>query len=155
MTGRRDVVGEDVTTEFAWLGLGSNLGHRGQALACLRSAIAGGGATIVESSPEILTRPIGVTGQGDFHNQVLLVRRAEAGDAHGWLQLCKEAERRCGRRETYRWGPRRVDCDLLLLGRDGALRHDGDPQVPHPEIANRPYLRRLLAMIDPNLKLSG
>ena len=155
MSGASDTARETVTTEFAWLALGSNLGNRGQALACLRQAIAAEGAEIVAASPEILTRPVGVSGQGDFHNQVLLVRSREALDAPAWLRLCKDVERHCGRRETYRWGPRRVDCDLLLLGRDGTLRHDGDPQVPHREIANRAYLQRLLAMIDQNLEISG
>jgi 2-amino-4-hydroxy-6-hydroxymethyldihydropteridine diphosphokinase len=140
-----------VTTEFAWLALGSNLGHRGRHLACLRQALAAAALEVVAASPEILTRPVGVTGQGDFHNQVLLVRAPAPEDAAAWLGRCKTAERQCGRRETYRWGPRSVDCDLLLLGRDGSLAHAGDPEVPHPEVRNRAYIGRLLATIDQNL----
>lgn len=149
-----DMSSESVTTEYAWLALGSNLGHRGRNLACLRAALESAGLEISAASAEILTRPVGVTGQGDFHNQVLLVRSGEPCDALAWLRHCKAAERHCGRRDTYRWGPRRVDCDLLLLGRDGAIAHDGDPQVPHPETRNRAYLLRLLAMIDQNVAAS-
>lgn len=146
-----DTEADPVTSEFAWLALGCNVGHRTRALACLRDALRGSGLTLLATSSELLTRPVGVTGQGDFHNQVLLVRAAAPLDARAWLRLCQAAERACGRRPTYHWGPRRADCDILLLGEGGELRHDGDPQVPHPEIGNRPFISRLLAEIDQNV----
>ena len=141
--------GAPVPTEWAWIGLGSSLGWRGGALACLRGALEMAGVEIRLASSEILTEPVGVTAQGWFHNQVLLMRSREAWTPEHWLDLCLAAERRCGRRPTYRWGPRRADADLLLLGRHGELRSIDRPAVPHPELSLRPFLHRLVAEIDP------
>ena len=135
-------------SEWAWIALGSNIGHRGRALACLREQLAGGGVTVERASPEILTRAVGVTNQGDFHNQVILVRSPEPWTAARWLGLCSEAESLCGRRPTFRWGPRRADSDIVLLGRRGEVVSDGEPAVPHPELPQRAFWRRLIADID-------
>jgi len=115
----------------------------------MRDHLVAQGLEIVAASLEILTRPVGVRGQGDFHNQVLRVASAVPRDATGWLSICKATERAAGRRETFHWGPRRADCDLLLLGEHGEICHAGDPAVPHPEILCRPYLGRLLNELDP------
>ncbi len=133
------------TTDVAWVALGSNLGNRGQALATLREQLARDGVVIEATSSEILTRPIGVTGQGDFHNQVLRLRAPEPWSPQRWLEHTRAAERAAGRRDTYHWGPRRADVDIILLGDDGDVAVD-EPGlvVPHPEIANRPFLNRLL-----------
>jgi 2-amino-4-hydroxy-6-hydroxymethyldihydropteridine diphosphokinase len=144
-------------SRWAWIALGCNLGHRGSALGCLRTALGSAGIAIEGVSTEILTRPVGVTAQGDFHNQVLLARSPAPWPAHRWLELCLAAEDACGRRPTYRWGPRRADADLILLGRSGEIASDADPAVPHPGLAQRPFWHRLIAEIDPTVAaaLSG
>ena len=97
------------------------------------------------ASSEILTRPIGVTGQGDFHNQLLRLRAPQAWPPQRWLRHCRDAERDAGRRDSYHWGPRRADVDLVLLGEAGDLEVSKPGlTVPHPEIANRPFITRLL-----------
>jgi len=135
-----------VSTDTAWLSLGTNLGHRGRNLARLRQALASGGVTITAMSPEILTRPVGVTAQGDFHNQVVRLRSPERWPPRRWLEHSKAAEVAAGRRTTYRWGPRIADADILMLGEHGEV-HVEEPglAVPHPEIANRPFELQLLA----------
>ena len=138
----------DVRSEWAWIALGCNLGHRGRALACLRSALLAGGIVIEGASREILTLPIGVVAQGDFHNQVVLARGPRPWVAERWLEMCQAAEEACGRRPTYRWGPRRADADLILLGRHGEIAHRASPTVPHPGLARRPFWHRLIAEID-------
>ena len=133
-------------TDTAWVGLGSNLGHRGRNLARLRDALTAGGVTIVAASAEILTRPVGVTAQGDFHNQVVRLRSPAPWEPRAWLDHCKAAEAASGRRTTYRWGPRIADADILMLGEHGEVRvHQPGLTVPHPELANRPFERDLLA----------
>jgi 2-amino-4-hydroxy-6-hydroxymethyldihydropteridine diphosphokinase len=103
------------------------------------------------ASTEILTLPLGVVAQGDFHNQVVLAGSPEPWSAHRWLAACAAAEERCGRRPTYRWGPRRADADLILLGRHGEIASPADPAVPHPELPRRPFWHRLVAEIDPEV----
>jgi 2-amino-4-hydroxy-6-hydroxymethyldihydropteridine diphosphokinase len=133
------------TTETAWVSLGTNMGHRGGNLARLREALTSEGVTIVSVSPEILTRPIGVAAQGEFHNQVVRLRSPTPWTPQRWLEHCRNAEIAAGRRPTYRWGPRVADADILMLGEHGEIRVD-EPGlvVPHPEINERPFERDLL-----------
>jgi 2-amino-4-hydroxy-6-hydroxymethyldihydropteridine diphosphokinase len=137
-----------VTTDGAWVALGSNLGHRGRALAMLRDHLGSHGVVIEAASSEILTRPIGVTGQGDFHNQLLRLRAPEPWSPQRWLEHTRAAELAAGRKDTYHWGPRRADVDIILLGENGDIEVD-EPglRVPHPEIANRPFITRLLKQL--------
>ncbi|MFI5285223.1 MAG: 2-amino-4-hydroxy-6-hydroxymethyldihydropteridine diphosphokinase [Candidatus Dormibacteria bacterium] len=134
------------SSDTAWVGLGSNLGRRGANLARLRDALATNGVDIVAISPEILTRPVGVTAQGDFHNQVVRLRSPVSWSPGQWLAHCKAAEIAAGRRSTYPWGPRIADADILMLGEHGRI-HVLQPglTVPHDELEHRPFERELLA----------
>jgi 2-amino-4-hydroxy-6-hydroxymethyldihydropteridine diphosphokinase len=135
-------------SDVAWVALGSNLGHRGRALAALREFLTRDGVVIEAASSEILTRPVGVTGQGDFHNQLLRLRAPQHWPPQHWLDHTRAAEQAAGRRETYHWGPRRADVDLLLLGEHGEITVSLPGLiVPHPEIAHRPFIGLLLAEI--------
>jgi 2-amino-4-hydroxy-6-hydroxymethyldihydropteridine diphosphokinase len=136
---------DEVSTDTAWVSLGSNVGYRGKNLARLRDALTAGGVLIIAASPEIVTLPVGVTAQGDFHNQVVRLQSAVAWTPRHWLEHCESAERAAGRRTTYHWGPRIADADILLLGEDGRIEvHEPDLTVPHPEIAHRPFEQQLL-----------
>lgn len=140
-------------TEVAWIALGANLGHRGRALASLRGALeAAPGITLEAASRELLTRPVGITRQPDFHNQVVRLRSEPPRPPGEWLALCHRAEGLAGRRPTHRWGPRRADADILLLGERGEHRAGPDPRVPHPALGERPFFCALLAELDPGLR---
>lgn len=133
-------------TDVAWIGLGANIGNRGQALARLRDELTRRGLVIDAASSEIYTRAVGLRAQPDYHNQVVRVHSAAPQAPHEWLWLLKDAEVAAGRKPTYRWGPRRADADILLLGPDGDIRVDEpDLVVPHPRLHERPFLLRLLA----------
>ncbi|HEX4578797.1 MAG TPA: 2-amino-4-hydroxy-6-hydroxymethyldihydropteridine diphosphokinase [Candidatus Dormibacteraeota bacterium] len=137
-----------MTTDVAWVALGSNLGNRGQALARLRDLLATDGVRLEAASSEILTRPIGVTGQADFHNQLLKLRSSEPWSPQRWLAHTRAAELAAGRRHTYHWGPRRADVDILLFGERGDIEYsDNNLTVPHPEIDNRPFIAKLLKQL--------
>ncbi len=137
---------DPATTDTAWVSLGSNMGHRGRNLARLRDALTVDGVAIVSASPEVLTRPVGVTSQGYFHNQVVRLRSPEPWPPQRWLEHCRRAELAAGRRPTYHWGPRIADADILLLGPDGGLSvNEPGITVPHPELPHRPFERALLA----------
>jgi 2-amino-4-hydroxy-6-hydroxymethyldihydropteridine diphosphokinase len=134
-----------MATDTAWVSLGSNMGHRGRNLARLREALCADGVVIDAASPEILTRPVGVTAQGDFHNQVVRLRSPAPWPPRRWLEHCRRAEQIAGRRATYRWGPRIADADILLLGEHGDIHvQEPDLVVPHPELSNRAFERQLL-----------
>jgi 2-amino-4-hydroxy-6-hydroxymethyldihydropteridine diphosphokinase len=143
-----------IEARIAWLGLGSNVGRRDQALAALRSALRADGVLLItDASPILMTRSVGVTRLPDYHNQVLRVEAQTPLHPLAWLRRCEAAQHTGGRRQTYRWGPRRADADILLLGPAGEVRVD-EPElaVPHPELRNRPFWCALLASIDPALE---
>jgi 2-amino-4-hydroxy-6-hydroxymethyldihydropteridine diphosphokinase len=138
---------------IAWVALGANIGHRGRALARLRAELENARLRVAAASPEILTRPVGMLEQQPFHNQVVRLEAAAPLHALAWMRACQAAESAAGRRPTVRWGPRRADADLLLLGDRGDVRVElPELRVPHPALPDRPFLWRLLAAVDPTLR---
>ena len=143
-----------IEARIGWIGLGSNVGPRDKALASLRGALRQDGVLLITaSSPVLLTRAVGVTRLPDYHNQVVRVEAQTPLHPLAWLRRCQTAERAAGRHPTYRWGPRRADADILLLGPTGEVRvAEPELQVPHPELRNRPFWCALLALIEPGLQ---
>lgn len=146
-------MGEGLETATAWVALGSNIGHRGRALAALRGLLGRDGVRLAAASEELLTRPVGITAQGPFHNQVVRLEAATPLAPLEWLRRCQGAETAAGRRAGIRWGPRRADADILLLGPDGSVRVDlAELRVPHPSLGDRPFLCALLEELQPGLR---
>jgi 2-amino-4-hydroxy-6-hydroxymethyldihydropteridine diphosphokinase len=128
--------------------LGANLGNRTRQLALLRQLLQRDGVLIEAASPERLTRAVGVTNQPDFLNQVVRLRSPQPWEPRRWLEHTQRAEHDAGRRPTYRWGPRRADADILLLGDDGSMRYSDEAlTVPHPSLPDRPFFGELLASL--------
>lgn len=62
------------------------------------------------------------------------------------LEKLKEIEKAMGRDfQAPRWAPRLIDLDILAWG-DQVLHQEG-LTIPHPELLNRPFLLRLMAML--------
>lgn len=133
------------SASVAWVALGSNVGHRPEALRSLRTALRSAGLRVTQASPEVITRPVGVLRQRDFLNQVVRLEADSALPPPEWLRRCRAAEAAAGRRPTYRWGPRRADADLLLLGPEGEVGwSEPELTVPHPRLRERAFLAPLL-----------
>jgi 2-amino-4-hydroxy-6-hydroxymethyldihydropteridine diphosphokinase len=123
-----------------YLGLGSNLGSRSRNLIAARRRLRQKGFRIRRQSRVIETEPWGVTDQPRFLNQVL--EGEWLGTARQLLRAIKEVEREGGRKATRRWGPRVIDVDILLFGDQHInLR---DLVIPHPRIAERPFVLQSL-----------
>jgi 2-amino-4-hydroxy-6-hydroxymethyldihydropteridine diphosphokinase len=121
---------------IAYLGLGSNLGRRDRNLSAARRRLRQKGARILRDSRVIETEPWGVTDQPRFLNQVLEVEWQ--GSPRQLLGAAKAVEREGGRKTTRRWGPRVIDVDILLFGNERIS--EPDLQIPHPRIAERPFV---------------
>ncbi len=120
----------------AYLGLGSNLGRRDRNLSAARRRLRQRGARILRRSSVLETEPWGVTDQPTFLNQVLEVDWQ--GSPRQLLRAAKAVEREGGRKTTPRWGPRVIDVDILLFGSERLS--EPDLQIPHPRIAERPFV---------------
>ncbi len=143
-----------------YLGLGSNLGCRERTLAeCVRrlsgqpgstateEPVQPGGLRLVRSSDTYETEPWGFAGQGPFLNCVLEI--STAIPPQELLAGVKELERRLGRQPGQRYGPRSIDIDILLYGRE--IVDLPDLQIPHPRLHQRAFVLVRLAEIAPDL----
>ena len=110
-------------------------------------------------SPRFLTQPVGgPPGQPPYLNAVLLARLAAASlpgerwpDPTRLLARLLQLEAAFGRERRERWGPRRLDLDLLWCGPFTC----GSPELelPHPRLGERAFVLAPLAAIDPDLPL--
>jgi 2-amino-4-hydroxy-6-hydroxymethyldihydropteridine diphosphokinase len=127
-----------------YLGLGANLGNRLKNLQAGLRALAPEVRTLAVSSL-YETEPIGPAGQPPYWNAVALVETAL--DLSGLLALLKRVEWQMGRRPGERWGPRPLDLDILLAN---AVVQTAHLTVPHPGLAERPFVLVPLAELAPD-----
>jgi 2-amino-4-hydroxy-6-hydroxymethyldihydropteridine diphosphokinase len=133
----------------AYVGLGANLGDREQSL---RAAIARlGELGRVRASGFRDTEPVGVTDQPRFLNAAAELE-TDLGPRELLARLL-EIERELGRERAAeaRWGPRRIDLDLLVYG-DETIDEPG-LTVPHPRLAERRFALEPLYELAPTLTL--
>lgn len=133
----------------AYIALGSNMGDR--ELNLLRAVAEIGrlpGCKVTGLSSFYETSPVGVTEQALFYNAVLRVHTELS--PHELLESLMRIESDVfGRTRTARWGPRRMDLDLLLHG--GSTISDARLTVPHPRMSERRFVLQPLCDIAPDL----
>ena len=134
----------------AYLGLGSNLGDRQAALTeALALLDATPGLRLVSCSSVYETEPWGVTDQPPFLN--LAAGFETTLSPTDLLAVCQQVEQTVGRTETYRWGPRQIDVDIILYGDMVVNSAEPDLQIPHARLRERAFVIVPLAEIAANL----
>lgn len=137
----------------AYVGLGSNLGDSRGAIDRAAGAMrAIGELRAFALAPLYRTAPFGPVAQPDFVNTVAgFVTTLAPRDL---LERLRGIERMLGRERTaVRWGPRTIDLDLLVHGRERIC--DELLTLPHPGIAEREFVLVPLADIAPSLEVPG
>ena len=130
------------------IALGSNLGDRAAALERAGAAIALlPGTRVVARSAVEDTAPLGPVPQGPFLNQMLLAETTL--EPRALLEGLLAIERAEGRVRRERWGPRTLDCDIVLFGTRTV--RERDLTIPHAELAHRDFWRRELEALDVQL----
>lgn len=86
------------------------------------------------------TAPLGPVAQGPYLNQMLLVETTL--EPLALLDALLALEQAEGRVRRERWGPRTLDCDVVLYG-ERTIR-EARLVVPHPELPNREFWQREL-----------
>ncbi|MGD9573583.1 MAG: 2-amino-4-hydroxy-6-hydroxymethyldihydropteridine diphosphokinase [Thermoleophilia bacterium] len=132
-----------------WLGLGANLGDRRAALqAAVDHLAARHEVEAVSSLYE--TAPRDLEDQPAFLNAAVRVRAEQPPPA--LLDEVKAMERELGRAPGgVRFGPRAIDCDLLLW--EGGEWRDDRLEIPHPRLGERLFALLPLLDLDPGLRL--
>jgi 2-amino-4-hydroxy-6-hydroxymethyldihydropteridine diphosphokinase len=106
---------------------------------------------LVAASDVEETAPLGPVPQGSFLNQMLLLETGLTPRALLDALLVIEAAE--GRVRRERWGPRTLDCDIVLFG--GEVVREPGLVVPHPELPNREFWQRELRQLGLDPKTSA
>jgi 2-amino-4-hydroxy-6-hydroxymethyldihydropteridine diphosphokinase len=130
----------------AYLGLGANEGEpRRQLQEAITLLAATDEIEVVKASSFYLNPPLGPPDQPWYVNAVLQVRTRLTPEE--LLRVLHRVEDELGRERRERWGPRRLDLDLLLY--DGVILSGPDLCLPHPEMHKRSFVLVPLAEIAP------
>ena len=132
----------------AYLGLGSNLGDRRANVAAALDTLAERGVAVWAVSPLYESEPWGVVDQPGFLNAACAIDTDLS--PHALLDSLKATEREMGRVGALRYGPRPIDLDILLYGRQ--CIQTSRLIVPHPAMLERAFVLVPLADIAPTLR---
>ncbi len=136
----------------AVLGLGGNIDDSRKLLATAIGCLAAEPEIAVEAvSALYLTPPWGKIDQPAFLNAA--VRIDTSLPPRQLLDTVLAIERRLGRVRMERWGPRRIDIDILLFG-DVELDEPG-LHIPHPRLTERAFALVPLQDVMPDAVFGG
>lgn len=133
---------------IAYLGLGTNVGERGENLREALRRIARM-AEIRKVSSVYETEPVGFRDQADFWNLVACIRTDLP--AVQLMHALIGIEQDMGRERTFRNAPRIIDIDILLY--DDVRLETGELQIPHPRLTERAFVLKPLVEIAPQLAI--
>jgi 2-amino-4-hydroxy-6-hydroxymethyldihydropteridine diphosphokinase len=137
----------------AYIGLGSNLSDPAGQVRQALAALAQLPRTLPMASSRLYgSRPMGPVTQPDFVNAVAGVLTQLT--ALELLRQLRSLEGRAGRpAEHEHWGPRVIDLDLLVFGREQCT--STELVLPHPGVVERNFVLYPLADIAPDLDVPG
>ncbi len=137
----------------AYVGVGSNLGDPRERVLAAFAALANIPQTrVLLTSPLYGSRPLGPVVQPDFVNAAVgMVTRLASADLLRQLRAIETAFGRPARHQ--KWGPRVIDLDLLVFGRE--QQQQATLTLPHPGIVERNFVLYPLADIAPDLDIPG
>ena len=139
------------TMATVYFGLGSNLGDREANLSLAVEKLDSGSVRILRMSSLYETTPVGVT-ELPVPDYLNCVAEAETNlTPLRLLQYVKDIERELGRVETFHWGPRVIDIDILLY--DAVTLDSEGLTIPHPRMHVRRFVLIPLLELNPQLTM--
>ena len=136
----------------AYIGIGANLGARGETMrAALRCMAELSSVHMEQVSHFYETPPWGKTDQPSFLNAA--ARISLDGAPHELLGELQRIEHELGRVRREHWGARTIDLDILHI--EGVMYADGGLTLPHPYLTERAFVLVPLAEIAPDLMVNG
>ena len=135
----------------AYIGLGANLGARGETMrAALRRMAELPSVSVEQVSSFYETPPWGNTDQPPFLNAA--ARIAFDGTPQELLADLQQIEQELGRVRHEHWGARTIDLDILHI--EGMTGADDVLTLPHPYLTERAFVLVPLAEIAPDLMVN-
>ena len=133
---------------IAYIGIGSNVGDKvARCEEAIKAILSVAQHKLLARSSLFNTQPVGYLAQDWFVNGVIKIETPL--NAPDLLQSLKAIESLMGRSDTFRWGPRIIDLDVLLF--DESEIQTPQLQIPHPRLQERQFVLIPLAEIEPTL----
>lgn len=136
----------------AVLGLGGNIGDSRKLMATAIRQLSVHPEIVVEAVSSLyLTPPWGKIDQPAFLNAA--VRIDTTLSPRALLHAILGIERQLGRERIERWGPRRIDIDILVFG----TTETDEPglHIPHPKLQERAFALTPLVDVMPETEFAG
>lgn len=127
------------------LSLGSNKGNRLLLLTKALAELEKCGWKIIKKSRVWETAPWGMRDQPRFLNMCVMTETELC--LEDMIRLIKDIERRLGRKESKKWGPREIDIDIITV--ENTVLRSEQLSVPHPRMQDRAFVLVPLREIDP------
>jgi 2-amino-4-hydroxy-6-hydroxymethyldihydropteridine diphosphokinase len=131
----------------SYIGIGSNLGNRYENCVHAIELLEERGVTVQKRSSVYETKPWGVTDQPRFINMVVQIETTL--EPEELLRLLKGIEKEIGRQDSFHWGPRIIDLDILLF--NALVLNEENLKIPHPFLHEREFVLRPLNEIAPDV----
>ncbi|MBE0426732.1 MAG: 2-amino-4-hydroxy-6-hydroxymethyldihydropteridine diphosphokinase [Nitrospirae bacterium] len=131
----------------AYIGIGSNLGNREENCFHAIELLEKKGIKIKKKSSLYETEPWGIKQQPIFLNMAVEIETELEPDK--LLRLLKDIEKKLGRKNTLKWGPRIIDLDILIF--DDIILNKKDLKIPHPLMHKRGFVLKPLNEIAPKI----
>lgn len=128
------------------LSLGSNIGDLNENLNTAINMIKEN-CTVLKISSFIKTEPMEFKDQPDFLNAALIAETELC--PHSLLAFLKNIEIRVGRKKNFRYGPRKIDIDIIFY--NDSIIESNELTIPHPKAHVRDFVLRPLQEISPDL----
>jgi 2-amino-4-hydroxy-6-hydroxymethyldihydropteridine diphosphokinase len=128
---------------IVYLGIGSNLGDRVDNCKRAIELLKEEGIIIQKESSIYETEPWGVKEQPIFVNMV--IEAETVMEPFDLLRVLKNIEKKMGRKETFHWGPRIIDLDILLY--DNMVINNEKLNIPHKNMHERYFVLKPLSEI--------
>ena len=133
---------------IAYLGIGSNLGNKSENIEKAIDLIGKIETTSIESVSSFYeTKPFGNLEQENFVNAA--VKISTGLEPLILFSELKSVEKRLGRKEGMRWGPREMDIDILFY--NDLIFSDEIITLPHKGVIYRDFVLVPLMEIEPDL----
>lgn len=127
---------------IAYLGLGSNIGDRGQNLTTAIAELTEF-STILAKSQIYETEPVGYKEQEDFLNMTVKIT-TQLNPVELIVRL-EEIEHKMGRIKEIIDGPRNIDLDILFFNNE--IINSQSLKIPHPRLQKRKFVLQPLSEI--------
>ncbi|MCE5194260.1 MAG: 2-amino-4-hydroxy-6-hydroxymethyldihydropteridine diphosphokinase [Nitrospiraceae bacterium] len=130
-----------------YLCIGSNIGSRKENCEKVINLIEESGISIKKQSQMYETEPWGFKDQPKFINMALETETNKTPDE--LLNILKQIEKKMGRTDEIKWGPRIIDIDILLY--DDLVKNTELLEIPHPLMHERDFVLKPLCEIAPHI----